>query len=58
MREAPEKMTVDSLECRIRFHESTAAMYRDRGELGMSRKFLDLAASYQRELERRIAGRA
>jgi hypothetical protein len=56
--EAPEKMPVEKLEARIRFHESTARMYRDHGEAVMERKFQELANSYRRELERRAGAAA
>jgi hypothetical protein len=51
--EAPENMTVEKLEARIRFHQSTADMYRERDEPGMEVKFRDLAALYENELKRR-----
>lgn len=52
----PELMKVESLQARIRIHESTAAMYQEREELGMARKFRELADLYRRELEKRPKG--
>lgn len=49
----PQKMTVQQLESRVRFHESTAEMFARVGEERMAAEFRELAATYRRELGRR-----
>lgn len=51
---SPPDMTIDQLEARIRFHESTAEMFKERDLLNMAKKFSELAAVYRTELERRF----
>ncbi len=50
----PEKMTSTQLQARVRFHESTAAMYASRGEDSTARSFTELASTYRHEIERRF----
>ena len=54
----PEKMTSAQLQARVRFHESTAAMYASRGEDDAARKFAELAGEYRCEIERRFGPKA
>jgi hypothetical protein len=51
----PEKMTVDQLERRCTFHESTAEAFERNNEPSMAKEFRELARKYQDELDRRKA---
>jgi len=48
-----DKMTVEQLEARIRFHESTAEMFEEKSEPSMAKEFRGIAAKYRTELEKR-----
>jgi hypothetical protein len=50
-----DKMTVEQLEARIRFHESTSALYEEYREPIMAQTFEEMADVYRKELVERFS---